>query len=138
VAVSQDLSVNAAPKDLDPDGLSIGFFSADGSREVAEASLRQMLEAGAALAVVTMGSRGSMASDGRNCASAQARSVRPVDTTGAGDTFIAAFIDAQMRGLDLKASLDAGGDAAANTCLHYGGFPQEAGHLSPSNSGGAT
>ena len=125
VTVSQDLSVNAAARDLQPDGLSIAFLSMDGSRAEAEALLRRTLDAGVRSAVVMMGHRGSMASDGRTWAFADAQPVEPVDTTGAGDTFIAAFLTAQMAGRDLQASLEAARLAAAVTCLHYGGFPQE-------------
>jgi fructoselysine 6-kinase len=111
-------------RDRDPGGLSIAFLSVDCSRDEAGAVLRQTLDAGAALAVVTMGSRGSIASDNRSWVSADAQFVNPVDTTGAGDTFIAGFIDARMKGLELQSSLEAGAAAAAETCLHYGGFPQ--------------
>jgi len=123
VSVSQDLSVNAASIDVRPDQLSIAFLSAATRRE-AEVLAERTLSAGAGIAVVTMGHLGSMASDGRTLAIADAEPVVPVDTTGAGDTFIAAFIAARLERRDLQAALDAGRTAAAATCLHYGGFPQ--------------
>jgi len=86
--------------------------------------LAPMHSAGASVVVVTMGRIGSLASDGRQIVAADAVPVTPVDTTGAGDTFIAAFIDARLTGLDLQSSLNAGRSAAAATCRHYGGFPQ--------------
>ena len=124
VGVSQDLSVNAAAVDVRADGLSIAFASAD-TQTQAEAMLAAMLAAGASVAVVTMGRLGSLASDGPTIVKADALPVVPVDTTGAGDTFIAAFIDARLAGRDLQAALHAGRSTAVKTCLHYGGFPQE-------------
>jgi fructoselysine 6-kinase len=121
--VSQDLSVNAAAIDARPDGLSIAFMSSD-SRERAEFLLQQALAAGARVGVVTLGRLGSLASDGTTIVATDAEPVVSIDTTGAGDTFIAAFIAGRLSGLDLKAALDAGRAAAASTCLHYGGFPQ--------------
>lgn len=123
VGVSQDLSVNAAAADLRPDGLSIAFMSA-GSREEADSLARRALAAGAKLAVATMGRLGSMATDGATTAATDAEPVAAVDTTGAGDSFIAAFIAARLEGQDLGGSLHAGRMAAAATCLHHGGFPQ--------------
>jgi fructoselysine 6-kinase len=124
VSVSQDLSVNAAAVDVGPDGLSIAFMSAP-SREEADDLIHRALAAGATVAVATMGRFGSLASDGKSLVVADAKSVTPIDTTGAGDTFIAAFIAARLAGHDLKASLQAGRAASAETCLHYGGFPQQ-------------
>ena len=123
VGVSQDLSVNAAAVDARPDGLSVAFMSSD-SRDRAEVQLEKALAAGAKVSVVTLGRLGSLASDGTTTVEADALSVAAVDTTGAGDTFIAAFIAAQLSGHDLRTSLDAGRTDAASTCLHYGGFPQ--------------
>jgi fructoselysine 6-kinase len=128
VSVSQDLSVNAAAIDASPDGLSIAFLSAE-SREAADVLIAQVLATGAKLAVVTMGRLGSIASDGKAHAVTDAVPVVPVDTTGAGDTFIAAFIAFRLEGGDLQAALEAGRSAAAATCLHFGGFPQEGEHL---------
>ena len=120
VSVSQDLAVNAGPA-----GLSIAFASAGIARERAETLLQEALRQGARISVVTRGALGSMASDGIDYAETGVADVKVVDTTGAGDTFIAAFLDAHLRGKGLRACLEAGRDAAAETCRHLGGFPQE-------------
>lgn len=127
VSVSQDVSVNADPADLSPAGLAIAFASApDAGDGAAEALVRSLLAAGARLAVVMRGARGSIASDGRGVAETGIVPVAEViDSTGAGDTFIAAFLDAHLAGASLQASLAAGRDRAALTLGHFGGFPQE-------------
>jgi fructoselysine 6-kinase len=120
VSVSQDLAVNAGAEDL-----AIAFASAGAAPASAQALLHQALGQGARLAVVTRGALGSIASDGRHYAETGIAPVEVVDTTGAGDTFIAGFIDAYLRGQSLLACLEAGRDAAASTCRHFGGFPQQ-------------
>ena len=122
-SVSQDLSVNNTPENLSPEGLSIAFASAESARarEAAEA----LLNRGAALAVVTMGVEGSLATDGRQFALVPASPIMPLDTTGAGDSFIAAFLKAHVLGADMETALRAGAEHARCACLHLGGFPQE-------------
>jgi 2-dehydro-3-deoxygluconokinase len=44
----------------------------------------------------------------------------PVDTTGAGDAFDAAFIAARLRGLDLKTACRCGNAAGTTTIRHSG------------------
>ncbi len=85
---------------------------------------RDFLDQGARIAVVTCGARGSVAADGAATVEADAAPVEVVDTTGAGDTFIAAFIDAHLAGGSLSACLEAARQAAALTCRHVGGFAQ--------------
>jgi fructoselysine 6-kinase len=125
VSVSQDVSVNASPIDLGIDGLSIAFASADDDNCDADAIARALLAGGAKLAVVTRGSLGSLATDGRRYAETGVKTVDVVDTTGAGDSFIAGFISAYSNGMPLLACLERGRDRAAFTCMHVGGFPQE-------------
>lgn len=125
VSVSQDLGVNADPRDISPDHLAIAFASAGPSREAAAALVDRCLAAGARLAVVTMGALGSCAGDGRTMAWMAPARADVVDTTGAGDSFVAGFLDAHLRGATLEACLAAGRDRAARTCTHWGGFPQE-------------
>jgi fructoselysine 6-kinase len=123
VAVSQDLSVNAEVKDVTAAGLAFAFASA-ASRDEARLLLDRIIEDGARVAVVTCGSIGSMASDGKALADAGVVPTNVIDTLGAGDTFIAGFIGAHLDGRDLRACLQGGAAAAALTCTHYGGFPQ--------------
>ncbi len=122
VTISQDLTVNNAPKNLSPAGLDIAFCSAE--PDEADAVAESLIAGGARLAVVTLGASGSMVSDGRAKVFASAPPLTPEDTTGAGDAFIAGFIHAYLAGLTLEQSLSEGTGQAAATCLHRGGFPQ--------------
>jgi fructoselysine 6-kinase len=125
VSVSQDVSVNADPANRALDGLSIAFGSAGEDDDLSERMINEFLEQGVGLAVITRGAKGSRASDGRNHAATGVRSVEVVDTTGAGDSFIAGFLAARIAGLAMEACLEVGRDCAALTCGHVGGFPQE-------------
>ncbi len=121
--VSQDLSVNNAPEHLSPEGLDIAFCSA--SPEQAEETARSLIARGAKRAVVTLGAAGSLASDGASFYRATPVPVTPEDTTGAGDAFIAGFLDAHARGLSLPDILSFASGRAALACLYRGGFPQQ-------------
>lgn len=119
VSVSQDLAVNPGAH-----GLDIAFASAGADRARGEALIRQTLGEGARLAVVTLGAMGSMVSDGREAVEISILPIHVVDTTGAGDSFIAGFIAARMTGNPLRVCLEAARQAAAATCTHIGGFRQ--------------
>lgn len=120
VTFSQDVAVNP-----DAAGLDIGFDSVGPSEPLARAALQRLRATGCRVAVVTCGAMGSMATDGRDVVTTGSRALSSVvDTTGAGDTFIAGFLSAWKRGQPLAACLAAGRDAAAVTCGHVGGFPQ--------------
>jgi fructoselysine 6-kinase len=125
VSVSQDISVNADPADLGTAGLSIVFASAGDGHGTADALLHKLLEDGAPLAVVTRGSDGSVAGDGHERVEVGSLAVPIVDTTGAGDSFIAGFLGARIAKRPLSECLLSGRDHAALTCTHVGGFPQE-------------
>ena len=125
VSVSQDVSVNAAPADLGVEGLNIAFGSGGDGDQDAERLADGFLSRGAKLAVVTRGALGSLAIDGTELVSTGSRPVDVVDTTGAGDSFIAGFILAHLQGRPLIERLEAGRDLAARTCTHVGGFPQQ-------------
>ncbi len=120
VSVSQDITVNPGA-----DGLSIAFASAGSNPDAALELATRLLAEGARLAVVTRGAEGSLATDGIETAETGVIPVDVSDTTGAGDTFIAGFIAARLAGKDLKTCLETGRDAAAVTCTHFGGFPQQ-------------
>lgn len=120
VPVSQDLAVNRGAAALD-----IAFASAGPSRGEAKRLLDEALAQGARLVVVTMGVLGSLASDGHSLIEVAAKATHVLDTLGAGDTLIAGFLAGRLAGLALPDCLAAGRDAAAETCTHFGGFPQE-------------
>ncbi|KAA3517787.1 PfkB family carbohydrate kinase [Agrobacterium vitis] len=120
VSVSQDITVNSHI-----DNLPMAFASAGDAPEDASQLLQQLLAKGCGIAVVTRGALGSIASDGHQIVETGIKKVEVKDTTGAGDTFIAGFIACRLSGGSLQACLNAGRDAAAVTCTHLGGFPQE-------------
>ena len=64
-------------------------------------ALPELRRLGAATAVVTRGSRGAVASDGVSTVDAPAPDVDETDGTGAGDLFVAAYVWASLRGLEL-------------------------------------
>jgi len=119
VSVSKDLAVNPGAQ-----GLDIAFASAGADRAYGEALIGNILAEGARVAVVTLGAMGSMASDGREAVGTSILPVDVVDTTGAGDSFIAGFVSAHLKGDPLGACLEAARRAAAETCTHIGGFRQ--------------
>lgn len=124
-SVSQDISVNNDPIHLGVEGLRIAFGSAGEDPRTAEAMMQRYLASGARLAVVTRGGEGSVAFGGREHAETGITPVDVIDTTGAGDSFIAGFLHTYVSGGNLEASLVSGRQCAARTCGHFGGFPQE-------------
>lgn len=124
-SVSQDLSVNADPRDLGVGGLTIAFGSLAGPPGPAETLARAWLDQGAQMAVVTRGAEGATVVNSEGTWHVPAEPVEAVDTTGAGDTFIAAFLLARLTGASPAAAAQAGAAAARLTCLHEGGFPQK-------------
>lgn len=125
VSVSQDVSVNAEPANLGVDGLGIAFGSAGEDDAAAEAMIGRFVSAGVKVAVVTRGAKGSAAATLEERVETGIRDVEVVDTTGAGDSFIAGFLSAHLGGGSLQTALDAGRDQAALACGHVGGFPQK-------------
>jgi fructoselysine 6-kinase len=118
--ISQDCAVSSGYDQLD-----VAFCSAGENQGAARLLAEEAIAGGARLAVVTCGAEGSLAYDGTHWTSQGADPVTLVDTTGAGDSYIAGFLAAMARGLALKDCMQAGAAAAAGTCSHWGGFPQQ-------------
>lgn len=125
ISVSQDLSVNAEPRNISPRGLTIAFASCDGTEAEARALMQRTLAQGARLAVIMRGSQGSLASSGDKVFHGVALPIAVRDTTGAGDSFIAGFIAAHLAGEPVASCLANGHHAAARTCQVFGGFEQD-------------
>lgn len=108
--------------------LDTAFLSfPDASDEDCRALLSRCVAHGARTAVVTRGARGSMALSGGVFHEHGIAAARIVDTLGAGDGFIAAFLLRTLAGADIGAALAAGADNAAAVCEYQGGF----GHGAP-------
>ncbi|CAN7575107.1 PfkB family carbohydrate kinase [Rhizobium sp. LjRoot254] len=125
VSVSQDISVNADPANLGIEGLTIAFGSAGEDDAAVETTIGRFLSAGVRVAVVTRGAKGSVAATLEERAETGIRQVGVIDTTGAGDSFIAGFLSVHIGGGSLQEAVEAGRDRAALACSHVGGFPQK-------------
>jgi ribokinase len=102
---------------------------------VGEPSGDRYLEAGSAISrlfgpacIVTAGSRGAyaIAPDGTQ-SHAMARPITPVDTTGAGDTFVGVLANGLAEGLEIGRAMELACAAASLSCLTAGaqaGMPQ--------------
>lgn len=123
-SVSQDISVNADPANLGIHGLSIAFGSAGEDDATVDEMVDSFLSSGVEVAVVTRGASGSLAATRTERAETGIKDVEVVDTTGAGDSFIAGFLSRHLQGESLMAAIEAGRDQAALACGHVGGFPQ--------------
>jgi ribokinase len=92
-----------------------------GSTPDFEAAASRLAQAGGLICVVTAGAQGAIAvtTDGAG-RRAPSPIIQPVDTTGAGDTFVGAFAAMLNEGTPLKNALEVGCEAAALTCLKAG------------------
>lgn len=125
--ISQDCSVAEGM-----DALDVAFVSADHS-SISAAEAGEYLSAGRLrLIVVTEGERGAIAYSPAGVRRQGVYAVDAVDTTGAGDGFIAGFIAEAMHGADLAAALDSAAREGAAACTHTGSWPQTPIRLSAS------
>jgi sugar/nucleoside kinase (ribokinase family) len=78
-----------------------------------------------ATVVIKRGPAGALAATdfGTRRWSAPAPAVKPVDTTGAGDAFVAGYLSAHMRGVSTTDCLTAAVAAGSAAVSHYGGRP---------------
>lgn len=111
--------------------LAFAFFScAEQSEQATRVLLKSAVAAGCGIAVATRGSAGALAFDGAHWLTQLPHLVTPVDTMGAGDAFITAFLarhclasqPERESGAALAPALDAGARFAASICLVRGAF----------------
>ncbi len=91
------------------------------SREADVEKALGWLGANAPCVVIKRGSLGAMAIQHGKIAFEPGFPVQAIDTTGAGDSFAAGFIDAYMRGGDLSLCLQTGNACGAMSTLQVGG-----------------
>jgi len=108
--------------------IDIAFLSAPDADDAACATLlRHCSRLRAKLVVVTRGALGAMATDHAGISKQPALPTSVVDTLGAGDGFIAAFLVAHLQRAALPMALRAGAAMAADVCTWRGAF----GHAAP-------
>lgn len=120
------IDLSDAPLALPLEGVPLVFASAPDPAKAPVGPLIEALRAaGAGQVVITSGRAGAWLGDGGALRHVEALPVEVVDTCGAGDSFIAAFLVAsKIEGRDAGAALAEAARAAAFTCTHLGGFPQ--------------
>lgn len=99
-----------------------GFSGGELDRDRALALAATALRHGATWAIVTRGAEGALLAGPEGVVEAPAEPVVPVDTLGAGDTFIARTLVGLLRGEVPQELLRAAARAAAETCLSPGAF----------------
>jgi ribokinase len=70
--------------------------------------------------IVTLGSNGAWHYDGKEVTTVNALKVKAIDTTAAGDSFIAGVCDSLARGQNIKEALEMGTKVAAITVTRFG------------------
>jgi sugar/nucleoside kinase (ribokinase family) len=75
------------------------------------------------LVVVKRGAAGCEAAEGARRYSVNAPNIEAVDTTGAGDAFVAAFLAARLSGADIEPALERAAAAGAEATRRVGGRP---------------
>lgn len=86
-----------------------------------EASIQSFMKNYNGLLLLTLGSQGSIASDGKNITKVPIYNIDAKDTTGAGDSYIGSFMYGYcVRGWDIKKSMEFSTVASALTCKEVG------------------
>lgn len=110
-------------------GAALCFVNAAEAEILADSSeqteQRERLGARYETVIVTRGASGAWAvtSYGKACRTAAAPRVEAIDTSGAGDAFLAAFLGARLRGRPIDQCLEAGVRAGSSAVIHFGGRP---------------
>jgi fructoselysine 6-kinase len=104
--------------------LEVAVFSSPSDDESEAVSIaRAAVAEGAKVALVTRAAHGSLAAIGDDCFAQAALPAEPIDTLGAGDAFVAAFIAGLLEGAQIPEALRRGAASAAETCEMIGPWP---------------
>ncbi len=103
--------------------VTYAFFSDDkGDTPELREFMKEMQSRGPKLVLVTMGDKGSICYDGKDFYKFGIISCAVVDTMGAGDSFIAGFLFAIMRGCDIPTSMRVGALNSSVTLGYQGAW----------------
>jgi fructoselysine 6-kinase len=98
------------------------FSAADLDDDATAALLEQAVGLGAQVAVATRGAQDSFALDGGRLYRQSTVPRTPLDTLGAGDTYIGRFLVGHLGGEAIGTTMQAAALAATATCQEYGAF----------------
>ena len=98
------------------------FFSCEKDDAFTRDLLKRVKEQGAGLVIATLGENGSVAYDGKEFVVSGIVEADVVDTLGAGDSYIAGFLNKALEGEPLKRCMEAGAEKAALTISHFGAW----------------
>jgi fructoselysine 6-kinase len=102
----------------------ISFFGLDKNDVELIAALKSFSRKSNHLVVITLGESGSLAlQNGKEVSAFVENPVKMVDSTGAGDSFAAAFLASHMNGEVLSKALEFANTHAAKTVQHLGAIP---------------
>ncbi|MBR2551887.1 MAG: hypothetical protein IKF05_02680 [Erysipelotrichaceae bacterium] len=104
--------------------IDILFFSGSGVEDL-ENKMTGLYKSGPSLVVATLGENGSIAYDGCFTRGRAVPCEKVVDTLGAGDSFIGAFLAAYLNNEPVSVCLEKAAKEASSTLAYYGAFPQE-------------
>ena len=93
------------------------------SLDSAKLAAAQLIKAGAAKVIITLGAQGALFSDGNRFEHLAAPNVKAVDTTAAGDTFVGGFAAALAHGKSEPEAIGFGQVAAALSVTRAGAQP---------------
>lgn len=133
VPISRDFGTELRDVERAPsmvEHLAVAFFSAV-DRVAAERQAGELVALGARHALGTIGSEGAILATAGTVHHEPAAVTDPVDTLGAGDAFIAAFIGALLRDAELDDAMGLAASAAGRTCARLGAW----GALEPTEVG---
>jgi fructoselysine 6-kinase len=106
--------------------LDIAFLSdAQGNADQCAALAHKVAAHGPRTVVITRGGKGALALQADKVFEQPVSPAHLVDTLGAGDGFIAAFLLATLKGEAIEAALKKGADYAAHVCTYRGAFGHE-------------
>ena len=103
--------------------VDIAFFSASGQTETTlNALMKQVVDLGTKVVVITRGEQGSLAVKDGKSYSQGIVPVEVVDTMGAGDAYIAGFLVDYVSGKDIQVCMQEGAAFAAQNCKSLGAY----------------
>ena len=128
LAAIAPLAFDFSYKDLDYAGpllphVGIAAFSRSGDTLGAcEELVRAALQRGPRIVIVTRGEAGAVIGSSDDHVIQPAEEFEPVDTLGAGDAFLARFVNGWLSGEDVRVASREASLWAARTCAHRGAF----------------